>query len=100
MIDFIPILTAVGTGVAYSLFWYLNKVADPTVESPDIDPYPIIATACVGAFLGGISVLTGGELTQVSIEVQIGAYGFFIAVIERTLKTAVHLLESRYGVIS
>ena len=92
-----PILFAALSGIAYSLYWYLNKVADPTdpTKVKDLDPYPIVATIIVGAAVGAYSVVSGGELTQVSIEIQLASYGALIAGIERAGKTVVRIAKSK-----
>ena len=97
MIEFEPLLTAIGAGILYSLYWYVNKVADPTVPTTwkDIDPYPLIATAVTGAIVGGIMAISNIDVTQVSFELQFFAYGGLVAVIERTLKTLVRIVKNR-----
>lgn len=97
MIEFEPLLTAIGAGILYSLYWYVNKVADPTVPTTwkDIDPYPLIATAVTGAIVGGIMVISNIDVTQVSFELQFFAYGGLVAVIERGLKTLVRIVKNR-----
>lgn len=97
MIEFEPLLTAIGAGILYSLYWYVNKVADPTVPTTwkDIDPYPLIATAVTGAIVGVFMVLTNMDLTQTSFEVQFLSYGALVAVIERMMKTLVRIVKNR-----
>lgn len=98
--EFTYILIAILSGLGYSIFWYLNKVIDPTSPTAlvDIDPYPLLATGIIGACLGGYMVLTGGEVTQASIELQVGLYVTLTAVIERGLKTIVRVIKDRGGV--
>jgi len=100
MIELGPIITAVFAGVAYSLYWYVNKVADPSSPTTwkDIDPYPVVATAVVGAAVGGFMFVSGMELTQVSFEAQFLAYGALVAVVERGVRTVVRILKAR-GVV-
>ena len=90
MSELMPILVAILSGIGYSLYWYLNKVIDPT--KPDtwqsLDPWPLLATGITGAIVGGYMALTGGELTQVSIGIQMASYVAITAVIEKTAKTA------------
>lgn len=95
--NFEPVITAMLMGAAYSLFWYVNKVADPTdpTKAVDFDPYPVAATIIVGAAVGVYSSLTGGELTQTSIGVQLLTYGALIAGIERLGKTLVRYVKSK-----
>lgn len=98
MMELEPIITAIGAGLFYSVFWYLNKVADPT--KPDswksIDPFPIVATGIIGACIGAYTVVSGGELTQVSVGIQLASYMAFTAVIERFLKTVWNVVQVRY----
>lgn len=98
MIELQPILTAIGAGIFYSLYWYLNKVVDPTKPETwkSIDPWPVLATAVTGAAIGIISVLYGSELTQVSVEIQLASYMAFTAVIERGMKTIWNIIQVRY----
>jgi hypothetical protein len=99
MIEIEPVLVAILSGVGYSLYWYLNKVLDPT--KPDtwetLDPYPLFATGLTGAIVGGYMALTGGELTQVSIEVQLMSYVAITAIIEKTVKTLWNWIQVRWG---
>ena len=95
--EFQPIIAALLMGAAYSLFWYLNKVADPTdpTKIPDLDPYPIIATMVVGACIGVYTVFMGGELSQVSLGIQLATYATLIAGIERLGKTIVRVMKDK-----
>lgn len=95
-----PVVLAIISGMFYSLYWYANKVVDPTspIKISDIDPYAVVATVLTGAIVGAYVVITGGELTQVSIEIQLASYVAITAVIERGLKTIVRILKSK-GVI-
>jgi hypothetical protein len=97
MIEWQPILLAMVSGAFYSLYWYLNKVADPTspTKIENIDVFAIIATISTGAIVGVYTVLSGGELTQVSIEIQLMSYVAITAVIERGLKTGVRILKEK-----
>lgn len=94
-----PVIAAIGAGLFYSVFWYLNKVVDPT--KPDtwksIDPFPLVATAIIGACIGAYTLVSGGELTQVSIGIQLASYMAFTAVIERFLKTAWNIVQVKYA---
>ena len=47
----------------------------------------LIATVIIGAFVGVMAAYSGSEITQMSIETQLVAYGSVIAVLERILKT-------------
>ena len=95
--QFQPIISALLMGAAYSLFWYLNKVIDPSdpTQAGDLDPYPIVATVIVGACVGAYTVFMGGELTQVSLGIQLATYAAVIAGIERLGKTLVRVLKEK-----
>ena len=81
-----PILIAVGGSLIYSLLWYSRQVIDPTKETPEFNPWKMGATLVVGAFIGLGSVMGGIEISQTSIETQLAAYGFVIAVVEQVGK--------------
>lgn len=98
------VLTAVVSGIGYSLVWYANKVVDPTttIKLKDIDLYPILATAITGGAVGAYVVFTGGDLTQASLEVQMLSYAAMTALIERVLKTAARVAKPKllaWGII-
>lgn len=98
MTGYEPIIAAIGSGLFYSVFWYVNKVADPTRPESwkSIDPFPLIATAIIGACIGAYTGVSGGELTQVSIGIQLASYMAFTAIIERFLKTVWNIVQTRY----
>ncbi len=77
-----PLISAIAASVVYSLIWYSAKVVDPNKTTPAYDPKQLLATVIVGAVIGAISIASGLTLDQQSFEVQIGTYGFLIAVVE------------------
>ena len=87
MIDFEPILIACLTGALYSVIWWSTKRIDPTKPDFSFEIMPLIATVIIGAFVGVMAAYSGSEITQMSIETQLAAYGSVIAVLERILKT-------------
>jgi uncharacterized membrane protein YjjP (DUF1212 family) len=87
MIDFEPILIACITGALYSIVWWSTKRIDPTKPDFNFDPISFAATVIIGAFVGVMAAYSGSEITQMSIETQLAAYGSVIAVLERILKT-------------
>jgi hypothetical protein len=95
---FQPVITAIGAGIFYSLYWYLNKVVDPSdpTKIKDLDPYPLIATGITGACIGIVSYVNGDALSQVSIGIQLASYMAFTAIIERALKTGYRILVNKY----
>ena len=100
MIELNAIILAILAGIFYSLYWYVNKVLDPTtqVKWTDIDPYPVIATAVVGAFIGAFMFFSNVEITQTSFEAQFLAYGALVAIVERGIRTIVRVMKDR-GII-
>ena len=100
MIELNAIILAVLAGVSYSLYWYVNKVLDPTtsVKWTDIDPYPVVATALVGAFMGASMFFSNVEITQISFEAQFLAYGALVAIVERGIRTIGRVMKDR-GII-
>ena len=100
MIELNAIILAVLAGISYSLYWYVNKVLDPTtqVKWTDIDPYPVVATAVVGAFIGAFMFFSNVEITQTSFEAQFLAYGALVAIVERGIRTIVRVMKDR-GII-
>ncbi len=95
MIDFEPILIACSTGALYSVIWWSTKRIDPTKPDFSFDPIQLIATVIIGAFVGVMAAYSGSEITQMSIETQLVAYGSVIAVLERILKTLYNYLENK-----
>lgn len=95
MIDFEPILIACLTGALYSVIWWSTKRIDPTKPDFSFDPIQLIATVIIGAFVGVMAAYSGSEITQMSIETQLVAYGSVIAVLERILKTLYNYLENK-----
>ena len=100
MIELNAIVLAIISGISYSLYWYVNKVLDPTtqVKWTDIDPYPVVATAVVGAFIGAFMFFSNVEITQISFEAQFLAYGALVAIVERGIRTIVRVMKDR-GII-
>ena len=100
MIELNAIVLAIISGISYSLYWYVNKVLDPTtpVKWTDIDPYPVVATALVGAFIGAFMFFSNVEITQISFEAQFLAYGALVAIVERGIRTIVRVMKDR-GII-
>ena len=95
MIDFEPILIACFTGALYSVIWWSTKRIDPTKPDFSFDPIQLVATVIIGAFVGVMAAYSGSEITQMSIETQLAAYGSVIAVLERILKTLYNYLENK-----
>lgn len=95
MIDFEPILIACLTGALYSVIWWSTKRIDPTKPDFSFDPIQLVATVIIGAFVGVMAAYSGSEITQMSIETQLVAYGSVIAVLERILKTLYNYLENK-----
>lgn len=95
MIDFEPILIACITGALYSVIWWSTKRIDPTKPDFSFDPIQLVATVIIGAFVGVMAAYSGSEITQMSIETQLVAYGSVIAVLERILKTLYNYLENK-----
>ena len=95
MIDFEPILIACFTGALYSVIWWSTKRIDPTKPDFSFDPIQLVATVIIGAFVGVMAAYSGSEITQMSIETQLVAYGSVIAVLERILKTLYNYLENK-----
>ena len=87
MIEIEPILVACFTGALYSVIWWSTKRIDPTKPDFSFEIMPLIATVIIGAFVGVMAAYSGSEITQMSIETQLVAYGSVIAVLERILKT-------------
>lgn len=100
MIELNAIVLAIISGISYSLYWYVNKVLDPTtpVKWTDIDPYPVVSTALVGAFIGASMFFSNVEINQISFELQFLAYGALVAIVERGIRTIVRLMKDR-GII-
>ena len=100
MIELNAIVLAIISGISYSLYWYVNKVLDPTtpVKWTDIDPYPVVSTALVGAFIGASMFFSNVEITQTSFEAQFLAYGALVAIVERGIRTIVRVMKDR-GII-
>ena len=100
MIELNAIVLAIISGISYSLYWYVNKVLDPTtpVKWTDIDPYPVVATALVGAFIGASMFFSNVEINQISFELQFLAYGALVAIVERGIRTIVRVMKDR-GII-
>ena len=87
MIEIEPIIVACFTGALYSIVWWSTKRIDPTKPDFSFEIMPLIATVIIGAFVGVMAAYSGSEITQMSIETQLAAYGSVIAVLERILKT-------------
>jgi len=87
MIEIEPIIVACFTGALYSVIWWSTKRVDPTKPDFTFDPISFAATAIIGACVGVMAAYSGSEITQMSIETQLAAYGSVIAVLERILKT-------------
>lgn len=87
MIEIEPIIVACFTGALYSVIWWSTKRIDPTKPDFSFEIMPLIATVIIGAFVGVMAAYSGSEITQMSIETQLVAYGSVIAVLERILKT-------------
>ena len=87
MIDFEPILIACLTGALYSVIWWSTKRIDPTKPDVSFEIMSLLATVIIGAFVGVMAAYSGSEITQMSVETQLVAYGSVIAVLERILKT-------------
>lgn len=100
MIELNAIILAILADISYSLYWYVNKVLDPTtqVKWTDIDPYPVVATAVVGAFIGAFMFFSNVEITQISFEAQFLAYSALVAIVERGIRTIVRVMKDR-GII-
>jgi len=83
--DFSIIFVSVGSSLIYSLIWFFRSVIDPSKPTQfiDFDPWQLAATLLVGAGVGIVSVVSGFELTQVSLEGQLLAYGFVIAAVQQ-----------------
>ena len=95
MIEIEPIIVACFTGALYSIIWWSTKRIDPTKPDFTFDPISFAATAIIGAFVGVMAAYSGSEITQMSIETQLAAYGSVIAVLERILKTVYNYLENK-----
>lgn len=96
--DFQPFFISIGAAVLYSLLWYCRKVVDPTKPTPEYNLWELGSTILVGAVIGGLSVLSGLELTQVGLETQLAAYGFVIAAVEQVGKAIVRNFTDEEGV--
>ena len=95
MIEIEPIIVACFTGALYSIIWWSTKRIDPTKPDFSFEIMPLIATVIIGAFVGVMAAYSGSEITQMSIETQLAAYGSVIAVLERILKTLYNYLENK-----
>ena len=95
MIEIEPIIVACFTGALYSVIWWSTKRIDPTKPDFSFEIMPLIATVIIGAFVGVMAAYSGSEITQMSIETQLVAYGSVIAVLERILKTLYNYLENK-----
>lgn len=95
MIEIEPIIIACFTGALYSVIWWSTKRIDPTKPDFSFEIMPLIATVIIGAFVGVMAAYSGSEITQMSIETQLAAYGSVIAVLERILKTLYNYLENK-----
>jgi len=95
MIDFEPILIACFTGALYSIIWWSTKRIDPTKPDVSFEIMSLLATVIIGAFVGVMAAYSGSEITQMSVETQLVAYGSVIAVLERILKTVYNYLENK-----
>ena len=95
MIEIEPIIVACFTGALYSVIWWSTKRIDPTKPDFSFEIMPLIATVIIGAFVGVMAAYSGSEITQMSIETQLAAYGSVIAVLERILKTLYNYLENK-----
>ena len=95
MIEIEPIIVACFTGALYSIVWWSTKRIDPTKPDFSFEIMPLIATVIIGAFVGVMAAYSGSEITQMSIETQLAAYGSVIAVLERILKTLYNYLENK-----
>jgi di/tricarboxylate transporter len=95
MIEIEPIIVACFTGALYSIIWWSTKRIDPTKPDVSFDPIPLVATVIIGAFVGVMAAYSGSEITQMSVETQLVAYGSVIAVLERILKTLYNYLENK-----
>ena len=95
MIEIEPIIVACFTGALYSIIWWSTKRIDPTKPDFSLEVVPLIATVIIGAFVGVMAAYSGSEITQMSIETQLAAYGSVIAVLERILKTLYNYLENK-----
>ena len=87
MIEIEPIIVACFTGALYSVIWWSTKRIDPTKPDFSFEIMPLLATVIIGAFVGVMAAYSGSEITQMSVETQLVAYGSVIAVLERILKT-------------
>ena len=95
MIEIEPIIVACFTGALYSIIWWSTKRIDPTKPDFSFEIMPLLATVIIGAFVGVMAAYSGSEITQMSIETQLVAYGSVIAVLERILKTVYNYLENK-----
>lgn len=95
MIEIEPIIVACFTGALYSVIWWSTKRIDPTKPDFSFEIMPLIATVIIGAFVGVMAAYSGSEITQMSIETQLVAYGSVIAVLERILKTVYNYVSEK-----
>lgn len=96
MIEYQPLFSAVGAAGLYSLLWYGRQVVDPTKPSPDFDIIKLLSTVLVGGVIGAVSILSGIQLTQTSLENQLLSYGFLIAVVEQVGKSIYRALLVKF----
>ena len=96
MIGLEIILTAVFSGILYSLIWWSAKNIDPTKESQSFNWGSMVATAIIGVFVGVFAVISGSPITQMGIETQLAANAAIIAVIEKILKTLYRYLSVKF----
>ena len=82
-----PVFQAGLGAAAYSLVWYSREVMDPSKETPEFEPFKLLATVIIGAIIGALAVLSGVEMTQELVLEQIAVYGFLVYVVEQLGKS-------------
>lgn len=97
------VITAMASGVLYSLYWYVNKYFDPTSTTGEegflcgIDLYSLAATCLIGGGLGIATAIYGlPELTQANIGAQLVLYAGLTAVVGRGIKTFLRALVKKF----
>ncbi len=93
------IFVSVGSALIYSLIWFFRSAIDPSKPTQfiDFDIWKLAATLLVGVGVGLVSIVSGFDLTQTTLEAQLLAYGFVIAGVEQFGRALFRKIESGFA---
>lgn len=78
-------------GAIFALLGYLKQM--PT-DHESFDPLKAAPTVLLGAVIGGMLAFAGTPISEESVAVQMGVYGFSTVVIEYFVKTVYRMIKA------